>query len=97
MKYRTLSVIITLWIISFFSPSDLQASHTPLMSELDNVDAIQAVALANKWRWTNKDIKSYVNSKEIVFKFPDGQVKRIPMPVNKMLIAVAPYITKTHT
>ena len=45
----------------------------------------------------DKRESSHVNSKEIVFKFPDGQVKTIPMPVNKMLIAVAPYITKTHT
>jgi len=97
MKYITLSVIITLWIISLISPGDLQAGYKTLMLELENVDAIQAVALANKWRWTNKDIRSYVNPQEIVFKFPDGQVKTIPMPENKMLVAVAPYITKTHT
>ena len=98
MKLMTLTVIITLGgLITLFSPDGLQADQKALMAELENMDAIQAVALANKWRWTNKDIKSYVNSKEIVFKFPDGQVKTIPMPVNKMLVAVAPYITKTHT
>ena len=97
MKYITPTVIIILWIISLFSPNTLQASYNSLRVELENVDAIQAVALANKWRWTNKNITIYVNAQEIVFKFPDGQVKTIPMPENKMLVAVAPYITKTHT
>ena len=97
MKYITPTVIITLWIISLCSPNALQAGHKSLMAELENVNAIQAAALANKWRWTNKNIKIYANSKEIVFKFPDGQLKTIPMPLDKMLVAVAPYVTKTHT
>ena len=97
MKYITPSVIFILWIILLFSPDALKADQKSLMAELENDDAIQAVALANKWRWTNKNITTYVDAQKIVFKFPDGQVKTISMPENKMLVAVAPYITKTHT
>ena len=97
MKYIKPTVIITLLIFSLFLPNTVQADYKSFMAELKNVDAIQAVALANQWRWTNKNIAIYVNAQEIVFKFPDGQVKKIPMPENKMLVAVAPYITKTHT
>ena len=97
MKYLTSTVIIILWTISLCSPNALQAGHQSLLDELENLDAIQAVALANQWRWTNKQVTIYANANEIVFKFPDGQVKTIPMPENKMLVAVAPYITKTHT
>jgi hypothetical protein len=96
-KYKTQIVIITLCIISFFVPNALQAAYESFMAQLKNVDAIQAVALANKWRWTNRNITIYADARGIVFKFPDGQVKKIPMPENKMLVAVAPYITKTHT
>jgi hypothetical protein len=37
---------------------------------LENVDAIQALAIANQWKWSNKEIKSSVNSQEVVFQFP---------------------------
>ena len=97
MKYIKPTVIITLWIISLFLPNTLQADYKSFMAELKHVDALQAVALANKWRWTNKNITTSVNAQDIVFKFPDGQFKKIPIPENKMLVAVAPYIKKTHT
>ena len=97
MKYKIPIVIITLCISSFFLPNALHAAYESFMAQLKNVDAIQAVALANKWRWTDKNITIYADAQEIVFKFPDGQVRRIPMPKDKMLVAVAPYITKTHT
>lgn len=97
MKYIKPTVIITLLIFSLFLPNTLQADYKSFMAKLKNVDAIQAVAFANQWRWTNKNITIYVNAQEIVFTFPDGQVKKIPMPENKMLVAVAPYISKTHT
>ena len=97
MKYITPSFIFTFWIILLFSPDALKADQKSLMAELANVDAVQAVALANQWRWTDRKITTYVDAQKIVFKFPGGQVKTIPMPENKMLVAVAPYITKTHT
>ena len=97
MKNITPSAILILWIISIFSPNALQADQKSLMAELENVDAVEAVAIANQWRWTNRNITSYADAQKIVFKFPGGRVKTIPMPADKMLVAVAPYIKKTHT
>lgn len=97
MKYKIPTIIIMLGIFFLFLPGVLQADYKSFMAELKNADAVQAVALANQWKWTNKDITSYVDAQEIVFKFPDGQVKKIPLPVDKMFVAVAPFITRTHT
>jgi len=97
MKYRVPAVIIGLCIISLSLPNALQADYKSLMTQLKNVDAIQAVALANQWRWTEKSITIYIDAQEIVFKFPDGKVKKIPIPEDKMLVAIAPYIKQTHT
>jgi len=98
MKNAILSVItISLWMISVFLPDAIHADQKSLMSELEKANAAEAVALANQWRWTHKHIKAYVDAQEIVFIFPDGQAKKIPMPGDKMLVAVAPYINHTHT
>ena len=54
------------------------------------------MAIANEWKWTRKDVKSFVNAHEVVFEFADGTKQMIPMPKDRMLVAVAPYIRKTH-
>jgi hypothetical protein len=64
---------------------------------LENIDAMRAVEIANEWKWTKKDVKTSIDSREVIFEFPDGKVKRIPLPKDKMYIAIAPYIEKTHT
>jgi hypothetical protein len=63
---------------------------------LKNVDAKQAVAIANEWMWSRKDIKSHVTSRDVVFELPKDKVIRIPLPDDQMMIAVAPYIKQTH-
>ena len=63
---------------------------------LENVDAFQAMSIANEWKWTKKEIKSYVNSREVIFELSKNKVIKIPLPQEKMLVAVAPYITQTH-
>ena len=97
MNYSILCITLTLWAISILSPGVIHADQKSYMDELKRVNAAGAVDLANKWRWTNKEIKTYMDAQEIVFMFPDGQTKKIPMPVDKMLVAVAPYIKNTHT
>ena len=97
MKYSILSITLTLWVLSIFSPGAIHADQKSLMDELKGVSAGEAVAFANKWRWTNKNMKVYMDGQEIVFKVPDGQTKKIPMPEDKMLVAVAPYLKNTHT
>ena len=70
--------------------------EVPDQSLLKGLDARKALKIANQWRWTKKEIKSYIDTREIVFKFPDGESTRIPLPENEVMVAVAPYIKKTH-
>jgi hypothetical protein len=42
-------------------------------------------------------VKTYITSKEIVFEFQSGQIKKIALPADEMMVAVAPYIDHTHT
>lgn len=66
------------------------------IASLENIDAIQAMEIANQWKWTNNSIKTSVNPQVVIFKFPNGLIKEIPLPMNKMVVAIAPYIRKTH-
>ncbi|MBW1855053.1 MAG: hypothetical protein JRJ00_10305 [Deltaproteobacteria bacterium] len=63
---------------------------------LKNVDAVQAMAIANDWNWSKKEIKSYVTTREVVFELSEKKVKKIPLPEDKMLVAIAPFINRTH-
>ena len=67
-----------------------------LRQKLENVNAMEALAIANEWKWSHKDVKTSITAHEVVFEFPDKTVKRIPLPQEKMLVAVAPYIRRTH-
>lgn len=73
-----------------------QNGKNPADIDWETIDAVEAVAIANAWKWTQKDITSYVTAQEVVFELPNGRVKRIALPEEKMLVAVAPYIRRTH-
>lgn len=92
MKYIVRSFAILLSLSMLFLACGPQGDE----KALKNVDAVQAVAIANDWNWSKKEIKSYVNTREVVFEFPQGKEKRISLPQDKMLVAVAPYINRTH-
>ena len=64
---------------------------------LKNVDARQAISIANEWKWSKKEIKSHVTSRNVVFEIPEHKPIRIPLPDDQMMIAIAPYINQTHT
>jgi hypothetical protein len=96
MKSVVLSFILLLGIGWLFSACTLQSDDKSYKAILNNADAIQAMAIANEWKWSKKEIKSFVTSREVVFKFPNEKEKRIPLPNDKMLVAVAPYINQTH-
>ena len=97
MKYSVLSLILFFGIIWLFPACSRQSDEKSAEARLDNVDAVQAIAIANEWNWSKKEITSYVTPREVVFKFSDNKVKKIPLPEDKMLVAVAPYINLTHT
>ena len=95
MKSIALSFIFFLGIGWLFPAC---SNDNPDVARLKNVDAVQAVAIANEWNWSKKEITSYVTPREVVFKSSDDKViKKIPLPEDKMMVAVAPYINTTHT
>jgi len=98
MKLLRLSIlIIYIGILGLCPGHAFTGSEIPSEDSLKNLDAVEAIKIANQWKWTHKEIKSYVTSREVVFKFPNGKVYKIPLPEEKMIVAVAPYIKSTHT
>ncbi len=73
------------------------SAQSLLESKLEGLDAHQAIGVANRWFDEKQAVKSFVNAREIVFEFKDGKTRRIPLPANEMMVAIAPYIQKTHT
>lgn len=63
---------------------------------IEKANAEQAMALANQWKWTRNGVKTYVTSQEVVFDFPNNIVKTVALPEDKMVVAIAPYLTYTH-
>jgi hypothetical protein len=95
MKSIALSFIFFLGIGWLFPAC---SNDNPDVARLKNVDAVQAVAIANDWNYSKKEITSYITPREVVFKSSDDKViKKIPLPEDKMMVAVAPYINTTHT
>jgi hypothetical protein len=95
MKSFILSISFLCFSI-LLSSSNLWGNEKSAEELLNDVDASQAMEIANEWKWSNKEIKSSVNSHEIIFKFPNGRIIRIPLPEDQMVVAVAPYIRSTH-
>ena len=71
-------------------------TESPLEKKLDGLNARQALAIANQWFQEKQPVKSFINAREIVFEFQDGKVRRIALPGDEMMVAIAPYIQKTH-
>ena len=98
MEYPRLSIlIIFIGILGLCFGYAIAGNDMPNEGSLKDLDAEEAIKIANQWKWTHKEIKSYVTSSEIVFKFPNGKIYKIPLPEEKMIVAVAPYIKSTHT
>ena len=96
MKYFILCLILILAASSVFQADAFQDSKKPNDTDFEKIDAIEAMAIANAWKWSRKDVKTFVTAREVVFKFSDGKQKKVPLPQEKMLVAVAPYIRRTH-
>jgi hypothetical protein len=96
MKYLIICLILILGTFSAFEADAFQDSKNPADVDFENIDAVEAIAIANEWKWSQKDVKSSVTAREVVFEFADGTKKTIPLPEEKMLVAVAPYINRTH-
>ena len=97
MKILKLIVIVILFSVGFQFPTMAnQGFDKSTEAVLKGADAKTALKIANQWRWSRKDIKSYINTREVVFKFPNGKTTKILLPENEAMIAVAPYLNQTH-
>ena len=96
MKISILPIVLLIWLSSAFPIVAQQGGGDSLEAVLKDVDVIQAMAIANQWKWSHKEIKSYVTSREVVFEFSNGKAVKIPLPKDKTIVAVAPYINRTH-
>ena len=96
MKFFPGTLILILGVIALSAACGLVGDDDSPDVRLKNIDAVKAMVIANEWKWSKKDIKSYVNAREVVFEIAKGNVKKIPLPEEKMLVAVAPYINQTH-
>ena len=96
MKSLLLSFIILVGTGLLFPAYALQDVEKAAEAKLSEVDAVQALAIANQWNGSKQEVKSYVTTKEVVFELPSGKAIKIPLPEDKMVVAVAPYINRTH-
>ena len=90
---RGLLAVLTVLLMS---AAAFSMSESALIDQLDGLNAHQALALANQWYWEKQQVRTHITSKEVVFQFESGRVKKIPLPANEMMVAVAPFIDKTH-
>lgn len=96
MKRFMLALLLVLGMSQIFSACESESKANSPESLLDDADARQAMAFANQWKWSQEGIKSHVTSSEVVFEFEDGDIEKIPLPEDEMVIAIAPYVKKTH-
>jgi hypothetical protein len=54
------------------------------------------MALANEWFGSNNGVKTNVDARHVVFEFPGGKTARVALPKDQMVVAIAPYVEKTH-
>ena len=93
---RIIQVIAVIGLILMFSTQAIAYDEGLLRQRLKNVSAMEAVAIANELKWESTDVKSYVTLHELVFKFSNGQLTKIRLSKDRMLVAVAPYMNQTH-
>lgn len=96
MKIKVLTAFILLAAI-FGCSSSSDSDYDKLYQSLEELNAKGALALANEWKFSASDIKSYINSDELVINFPDGREINKKLPDDEMCIAIAPYLSTTHT
>jgi hypothetical protein len=95
---KRLLMIITVVSLAVFlmNTTAFSMSESALIDQLDGLNAHQALALANQLYWEKQPVRTHIASKEVVFQFESGKVKKIPVPADEMMVAVAPFIHRTH-
>ncbi len=70
--------------------------EAPYLAALRGASAQEAIALANRWREEGRPVQSYVTARAVEFVLPGDRRYRVPLPEDRMVVAVAPYIRTTH-
>ena len=77
-------------------PRAVLASNGPSISDVTGLRPLEALALANTWKTEEPGVTTFVDTKKVSFEFPDGKKTSVRLPEAKMVVAIAPYINKTH-
>ena len=68
----------------------------PVPGSVQGLDARAALAQANAWYTAGAGVTSYVDTRVIGFEFGGGDTVEIALPDDEMVVAVAPYVERTH-
>jgi hypothetical protein len=79
-----------------FPSGTVSADSRVTVSDVNGLNARDALALANTWKTTEKGVTTFVDTKRISFEFADGKKTAVRLPDAKMVVAIAPYINTTH-
>lgn len=72
------------------------ATSEPTPHDLTGLDATTALARANEWRETHPDVMTALTTTSIDFAFPSGERRGVALPADRMVVAIAPYLNRTH-
>ncbi len=95
MKYSIIALLLSISILGACSVTD--PDYTTQYDSLKNISILGTIAKANEFRDTYPDIKTHITPTEIVFEFPDGKKFTKSIADTLMYVAIAPYVTTTHT
>jgi hypothetical protein len=88
------------WLIGLFVLLGMALAQTstpqPSPAALRGVDAVRAMELANAWGIQGAPVQSFVTPQAVHFSFADGQKLQVALPADRMVVSIAPYITRTH-
>lgn len=95
MKKSISFIILTIILLSCSESTDTNFNDEYTL--LQNSGIKESISLLNQWRIDNSKITSYITPKVLVVEFPDGRTITKNLPDNEMFIAIAPYLTRTHS
>jgi hypothetical protein len=75
-----------------------QTKPLPTASPLAVIDLspLEAMALANAWGRAGAPVKSFVTTQAVEFTFEADRKASVNLPKDKMVVAIAPYVNRTH-
>ena len=76
-------------------PPEISERKGPTVSDVSGLNPREALALANRWKFAEPGVTSFVDTKKVSFEFPDGEKTTVPLEA-KMVVAIAPYMNTTH-